>query len=554
MAAANNNSMGNKVKAMKPKIIDPSKCTLGKSLHQQVLRYSRKTLQHQTKQFNLGNGQIFTDPITAADYLLQREYGDSSLVDNTKHECVFIPPVFCSNQYTSKSAVPLLDYDFETRFLTTLANLSNEFPNHWFTEQLKTFVQQQGLSTDDAKNIDAADFNKWILNVKTSYLVAQELHGHEVNLPPSTLETNIFIQGCLAELASKKPGTELEATLRNCLQTLRNVNGKKILKRGIEKLIEQKPCTDSNLLWFFELVLSYRGEAYEQMFFDKLLSMREDTLLNDTVILQSVCFITDVNKKKHQEFDLIIFSWPRKLVIGIEIKRQLNDTAFNQIEKYHTLFQERLGDQFGADWTFFPVICVGENTLSFESQHYININTDIELWLSSIFKRFPEKTVPIPFLPSAEHLIKILRLIIFAVHISKKDQIAPITTTNWVKYISDAIDTLCTSHNILFHSKEQLPVFIGDHAQYTKLLIKGGPGAGKTHILKQRAIMLSKDPQFNGRVMFIVHVTLLRNSLLYYQTKHELQSHGIIVNNVVLDIVSNLCNTGCSEKEYRVQT
>ena len=84
--------------------------------------------------------------------------------------------------------------------------------------------------------------------------------------------------------------------------------------------------------------LSERGEEIEHTFFDQLVSMQGD-ILNDTVILQSVCFLTDVKKKKHQEFDLVIFSWSRKLVIGIEMKRQLTDTAFEQIYKYHALFE-----------------------------------------------------------------------------------------------------------------------------------------------------------------------------------------------------------------------
>ena len=51
--------METKILALKSQKIDPTKCTPAKSLHQQVLKYSQKTLQQQTKQFNLGNGQIF---------------------------------------------------------------------------------------------------------------------------------------------------------------------------------------------------------------------------------------------------------------------------------------------------------------------------------------------------------------------------------------------------------------------------------------------------------------------------------------------------------------
>ena len=242
-------------------------------------------------------------------------------------------------------------------------------------------------------------------------------------------------------------GSQLKTTLQSCLAKLPNRNGKKNLKREVEKLIDQNPPEDSNLQWFYKLQLSERGEEIEHNFFDRLVSMQGD-ILNDTVILQSVCFLTDIEKKNHQEFDVVIFSWSRKLVIGIEMKRQLTDTAFEQIEKYHVLFEERLGDQFGVGWTFFPVICVGKDAEMFENLHYISIETDIKLWLSAIFNRFPVQNIRLTFSPPIKQLRNVLRLIVFAIHISKKDQIAPITSTGWVKYISDAIDSVCTTQNI----------------------------------------------------------------------------------------------------------
>ena len=71
---------------LRPKLINPAKCDPKSSLYQQVLRNSQKSLKEQTNQFNLGNGQLFTDPFQAADYLLAREYGDTFLFDNTQHQ------------------------------------------------------------------------------------------------------------------------------------------------------------------------------------------------------------------------------------------------------------------------------------------------------------------------------------------------------------------------------------------------------------------------------------------------------------------------------------
>ena len=199
-------SVRQKLLALQPKAIDPTKCTTDKSLHQQVLKNSKVTLDRQTKQFNLGNSQTLTDPIQAADYLLEREYGETSLFDQSRHEAVFIPPVFCSNQYTKKSLVCLLDYDIEKQCLKTLDNLLKELPNHWFTRQLQMFIQQQGLANNADHQINDALFHKWILNIKIIYLVSKELPIDSLNLPSSTSENDIFVKGCIAELTSKSPG------------------------------------------------------------------------------------------------------------------------------------------------------------------------------------------------------------------------------------------------------------------------------------------------------------------------------------------------------------
>ena len=95
--------IANKLNLLKPLVIDPTKCTTDKSLYQQILNTANERLKHQDKQwFDLGNAQTFNDPITAAEYLLEREYGDSSLFDQTQHTSVFIPPTFVSSQYIEK--------------------------------------------------------------------------------------------------------------------------------------------------------------------------------------------------------------------------------------------------------------------------------------------------------------------------------------------------------------------------------------------------------------------------------------------------------------------
>ena len=82
-----------------PKTIDSTKCTKQKSIYKQILQNSKKCLNKQFKLFNLGNGQSFNDPILAAEYLLQREYGNSFLFHSDEHSPLFIPPVWTTKQY-----------------------------------------------------------------------------------------------------------------------------------------------------------------------------------------------------------------------------------------------------------------------------------------------------------------------------------------------------------------------------------------------------------------------------------------------------------------------
>ena len=129
---------------LEPQAINPSNCLPNKSLHQQILKNTQKTLKSQAKQFNLGNGQKFKDPFDAADYLLDREYGDSFLFNPDQHDPLFIPPVWKSNQYEKKDPrVAMLDYKIEEQFTKTLENLITESPNDWFTKELKTFILSQ---------------------------------------------------------------------------------------------------------------------------------------------------------------------------------------------------------------------------------------------------------------------------------------------------------------------------------------------------------------------------------------------------------------------------
>eukprot|EP00111_Clytia_hemisphaerica_P010854 TCONS_00031760-protein len=452
-------SIAQQVLALKPIPIDPTKCTPNKSLYQQILNNSQATSERQAKQFNLGNTHITSNPVDAADFILEREYGDSSLFVQNKHTSVFIPPTFVSNQY-KKSSTAILDYDVEKDIYRLLVNLRQHSPTYWLTKELETFMQTQNGND----SIDSKVFDRWILNVQIMYLIIVEMKTDQLTLPTTTSDLGLFIQGCISVLPDSSP-------FRCDLQ--KNLTKTKNLKKVIKQMIIYTPNQDSNLEWLLGLQLSEIGEKVEYWMYDQLLPLKDD-ILQETVVLSSLTFLTNAQKKMHKEND----------------------------------------------------------NLSINNLHYITMETEIKPWLTSIFKRFP--TIPATTTSNPLDEVKdILKILVFAIHVSKKDQVAPITNSTWVEYTSNAIENVSTSHNILFYSNQQMAILNNNDPRYKKVIIRGPFGVGKSILLAQKAIQLNEQSEYNGKVMFIVGEKVFTKglkSMLHNRLKVELEENrGIFV-------------------------
>lgn len=362
---------------LKARLIDTSRFIAQNSIYQQIKKQSAKSLKSQISQFNLGNGKKFQDPIKASEYLLQREYGQTFLFDEKLNQPVFIPPVFTSSQSADKA---VLDFNVDSSIQQTLVNLKRDQPDFWLTKDIEAFIQLHQDSEGRFKKLDEI-FHPWILNMKLKYLAIHELKTdeHELHLPLAIEDKATLLKDLFVALPR-------DSELRLDLSSIVNKNTGRI----VENHLKNKQPTDSNLKWFFNLDLGDRGNRIENWFFDQLLDA-DDELVSDLVILQSVNFFTNLKNKMHQEYDFLIFSWSRKLIIGVEMKRKISMKAFEQLERYHTLFEERLSDQLEPGWIFFPAVCVENSSthLIGVSPHFIAIETNIVQWLGQILARFP---------------------------------------------------------------------------------------------------------------------------------------------------------------------
>ena len=275
------------------------------------------------------------------------------------------------------------------------------------------------------------------------------------------------------------------------------------LNNWIKKCLKQTtlPENDPGMMWFFHLDMAeISGDMAESWLFEELKNAFEDANnIDKTVILHASDVAIDVeSNSQQQEFDFLLLVPNRKLIVGVEVKRTFNKkkqkkkTSFKNIE----ILEERLSDQLGEGWTYFPILCVFNPTSDMltetrSNNHFIHSETDIRQWIQQVVNSFPET---LNYSVSLEQLRNVLKILVFVLQMSKSsipnagDNVNPplgtIVESKWVKFVTEALKTISTKTNIIFYSNNQLPIFFNNGPEYQKVFLNGCYSAGKTFLLR----------------------------------------------------------------------
>lgn len=529
-----------------------------KACTEKKLAYAVDIIGNQEKQFNLGCTIKLTDPLETSDFLIEREYGD--VFDCDIKETVFIPPVFISAEYARD--IPTLGDNVEDTLDNLDVYLKKHFPQHWLTSQLDSFL----------KNAEKKDIQGWITKMKLLYLVNSYIVETQNQYCPSWEQVcnyglKKFFQEIIKFLSNKKcsPSTLLLQEMLQEMQQeenkLKEMGGKKEafdnfkqwIKGQVEsKLLEignlrsKKCCLDITMRYIFGLNYSKCiGEEAEHFVFKQLQKSKD--VLSDFVILHSLNTYTapSTDFKKNKEYDFLLLSAKRKLIVAIEVKRSKDKVthARKQLESTKEMFETKFADEIQGGWRFCPVVFVYENVDNNADPDIVTRQTISECTkgvseikevnkCTSYNQNIIENTGENDARQQLKNLIKIL---VFCLHLNRplsKEKQGPLTTSKWINWLFEVIETVSTYDNIWFYSKEQLEILFGDHS---KVIIDGGYGTGKTILLREKAKMLARQGE---KVLFLVHPSepksLLQLQLEDIFSEEEMLREHIIVSNYMV--------------------
>ena len=417
-----------------------------------------------TKNFNLGSEYCTRDPKEAAKELLKREYCDTHLYAENEHEAIFIPHVFVSDQH-QKLEYPDLNFNGIEEFKMCMEKIIKDttLEKEWYFGYIKHLNDNFPTNKNNKKEID-----NWRHNMK--YLCDND---------------------------TKRPSYLTDLTHRQLYE-----------KEPMD--IKNKP-QNYYVCKMLENPSRAVGEIGERWLYEGLKSQRQ--LLKDAVVLHTLEIKAG---KTQQEHDFVIFFPNRRLIIGIEAKNKFSDKNVDSAKKQLIKLQMFLKNQCKLEgWNFHPMIFTMVDTPEHSLDHFITSDENsFENRIRSIRDKYKELNIA-EFKTEKDKLKSILGFLVFLMHVSK-GKTGLIRTSNWADYVKECIENISTKENILFYTKQQLPIFESSE-DYRYLLLLGGYGTGKTFLKKEKIKQLLNETQEGNKKIWYVLLSdkaiLLKSSL-----------------------------------------
>ena len=219
-----------------------------------------------------------------------------------------------------------------------------------------------------------------------------------------------------------------------------------------------------------------------------------------------------------QEYDFVIFSPSRKLIIPLEAKTTLtlanHSKASVQLQKNRNFFQNYLHDLLDDDFQF----CA---SVYFHNKNNQKICTtkcdkwtiydekDFEPWWEEVKRNFPVKN-PNEQKRAREQILKVVSFLLFIIHFKM-----PTTPGKSIEKISDLMKEVGSPDNIVFWNPGQLDLM--EYRKHNFVCFDSGPGTGKSILMQtkceQEAQAGRKCLYITGGIIPTTQYTLLHRQL-----------------------------------------
>ena len=464
----------------------------------------------QIKYFNLGNGVKIDHPIEAAKVLARREY--RHVVSGEQNEAQFVPETLLTGN-------PYPDVIDPDELLTSDEKLK-DFAMLKINEKLSMLKEKLKAKDlkDERTRIQKEPDYKHIDDLEA--LAYKRINSQQI-WSDESLEARLFSEKKIEnEMKGIKGGIQGFAAEKWIYDALKKLFGDIvstdiIIFHGIdvcwreEKVEEQAEMNQETATTLGETMEIESQSSLDRRIFGRLRCsipcqrFSQNQTPPSATAENHTCEEVKMEEKvepvdsQRQEFDFLIVSVSRKVIIHMETKSTYTAGAFRQLGRSSKMFEQNFSDILDDSWQFGRVACFyGEKCLPDECADCAHLqpwiitrDTDICSWWKAITDKFPK----VENMNEARNtFIKVFEMLLFAMHANT----GSITTSKTVGKLTELITgRIGTVENISFWSKVQLPLLNSLDVKMRRVIFRSGYGTGKTLLMREKLERLAKDNQ-----------------------------------------------------------